>query len=52
MRFGNVTLSLEMFGSRDKKKFFAFLIAGGMGGNIEKMWKEYKQAQKEFKKFK
>ena len=52
MQFKNVGISLEAFTSKDKKAFIAFLIGGGVRGDMNRMWSDYRDAQKEASKSK
>tara|TARA_R110000803_G_scaffold183149_1_gene245510 strand:+ start:441 stop:611 length:171 start_codon:yes stop_codon:yes gene_type:complete len=52
IQFGKVGVGFKAFTVHQKKAFIGLLISGGVRGDFEGKWKEYKQAQKEFKKFK
>jgi len=52
IQFGKVGVGFKAFTAHQKKAFISLLITGGVRGDFEGKWKEYKQAQREFKKFK
>lgn len=46
IQYGKVGVSLDAFTSKDKKAFISLLIGGGVRGDFNRMWSDYKDAQK------
>ena len=50
MTFGNVSISLDLFGNKDKSKFIALLLSGGVRKDLNGKWSEYKAAASKVRK--
>ena len=50
IQYGKVGVSLDAFTGKEKKAFTSLLIGGGVRGDFNRMWSDYRDAQKEASK--